>query len=173
MKTKKQEDLINSYLIQVTEQARPLYHDIYNCLAELGYHPQKERSNISFKHDLHNKQIAKMGIKKSKEFSPFFALRFSACSGYSQRFADIVSAAIIKYPSKDPACPNGNCDYCAGEPDTHIYTNTFPDGTRKSHCGAYALEIPDIAADDMDEIKKLIKEEHAYLLEHEARLKQG
>lgn len=41
----------------------------------------------------------KMGIKKNKELPPFFALRFSACSRYSQRFTDIVSAAIVKYPS--------------------------------------------------------------------------
>ena len=171
MKTKKQEDLINSYILAIGDEIRPLYHEIINCLSELGYNPQKDKSNISFKHDLHNKQIAKMGIKKNKEFSPFFALRFSACNGFSQRFADIVSAAIIKYPSKVPRCIIGNCNYCAGEPDTHVYTYTFPDGKRKSHCGAFALEIPDITIDDMDEIKKLIKEEHEYLLEHEAHIK--
>lgn len=171
MKTKKQEDLINSYLLVVGDEIRPLYHEIINCLSELGYNPQRDKSNISFKHDLHNKQIVKMGIKKNKELSPFVALRFSACNGYSQRFAEIVSAAIIKNPSKVPGCISSNCNFCAGEPDSHIYTYTFPDGKRKSHCGAYALEIPDITTDDMSEIKKLIKEEHEYLLEHEARVK--
>jgi len=39
---------------------------------------------------------------------------------------------------------------------------------RKSHCGAAALEIPNLTADDINEIKKLIREEHGYLIKHEA-----
>ena len=74
MKTKKQEELINSYLLEVGDEIRPLYHEIINCLSELGYNPQKDKSNISFKHDLHNKQIAKMGIKKNKIFSLCFKI---------------------------------------------------------------------------------------------------
>jgi len=58
-----------------------------------------------------------------------------------------------------------------GEPETHIYTYTFPNGESKSHCGAYVLEIPSITVKDMGEIKKLIKEEHEYLLKHEASIK--
>ncbi|MHB1462137.1 MAG: hypothetical protein ACYC1M_12705 [Armatimonadota bacterium] len=170
MKTKKQEELVTAYLSQFGDDISSIYHDIIMHLSELGYNPKKEKTSISFKHDLHNKQIAKMGtrVSKSKEISPMFALRFSACRGYSQRFTDIVSAAIIKYPSKAPGCVDGNCHYCAGEPTTHVYTCTFPDGETKSHCGAYALEIPDITTDDICEIKRLIKEEHEYLMKHEA-----
>ncbi len=169
MKTKKQEELVAAYLSQFDDNISTLYRDIIMQLSELGYNPKKEKSNISFKHDLHNKQIAKMGtrVSKSKEISPIFALRFSACRGYSHRFTDIVSAAIIKYPSKTPLCLDNGCHYCAGEPSTHVYTCTFPDGVSKSHCGAYALEIPDITADDICEIKRLIKEEHQYLMKHE------
>ena len=111
-----------------------------------------------------------MGIKKNKEASPFFALRFSGCHGYSQKFTDIVSAAIIKYPSRAPGCIINNCNYCGGKPDTHVYTSKLPDGEIKSHCGAYALEIQNIIADDIVEIKKLIREEHEYLLEHEVKI---
>lgn len=168
MKTKKQEELINSYLSAVGDEFKPLYGEIIGFLSELGYYPQKEKSNISFKHDLHNKQIAKLGIKKNKEQSSFFALRFSACSGYPEKFTKIVSDAVIKYPSRVPGCLEGKCVYCMGKPDTHVYSYTFPDGTRKSHCGAYALEIPDITADDIGELKKLIEEEHKYLLGYEA-----
>ncbi len=168
MKTKKQEELVNSFLSALGDEIRPLYHEIMIYLSELGYNPKKEKASISFKHDLHNKQMAKMGFKRNKEHNPFFALRFSACRGYSQRFADIASANIIKFPSKVPGCIVNDCNYCSGEPDTHIYTHTFPNGESKSHCGAYALEIPDITADDIGEIKKLIKEEHKYLLKNEA-----
>jgi len=171
MKTKKQEELINSFLSNLEDEIKPVYRDIVIFLSDFGYNPKKEGQRISFKHDQHNKQIAKMGMTRSKSPSPVFMLRFSACYGYSQRFADIVSANITKYPGKAPGCMENNCNYCAGKSDTHIYTYIFPDGESKSHCGAYALEIPDITADDMEEIRKLIKEEHEYLLKHEAQIK--
>lgn len=168
MKTKKQEELVNSFLSALGDEIRPLYHEIIMYLSELGYNPKKEKSSISFKHDLHNKQMAKMGFKGNKEHNPFFSLRFSACREYSQRFANIISANIIKNPSKIPRCIANNCNYCSGESDTHIYTYTFLNGERRAHCGAYALEIPDITAEDIGEIKKLIKDEHNYLLKYEA-----
>ena len=169
MKSKRQEEMIDSYLSLVGDDIRPLYRDIIGYLAELGYNPKKERDHLSFKHDLHNKQMAKMGMKKGKAAVAFFALRFSACKGYSQRFADIVSSNIIKNPSKVPGCAVNGCSFCAGESDTHVYSYTFPDGVRKSHCGAYALEIPDMTANDLTEIKKLIVQEHDYLIKHEAQ----
>ncbi len=170
MKTKRQEELVNSFVSMLGNESKPLYLDIIMCFTELGYYPQKENSNISFKHSLHNKQIGKFGMKKGKAPSPFFALRFSACHGYSQRFVDIVNASIARYPSRAALCINAGCTHCSGAADTHVYTCTSVDGKKKANCGAYALEIPDIAADDIDEIKKLIKEEHGYLMEHEADL---
>ena len=59
MKTKRQEDLINSFLSMVRDEIRPLYHEIINCLSELGYNLKKEKTNISFKHDLHNNMLQK------------------------------------------------------------------------------------------------------------------
>lgn len=167
MKTEKQKEMINSFLATLDDDLKPLYLGIALYLFGLGYYPQKERSHLSFKHDLHNKQMAKMGIKNNKEHSPFFALRFSACKDYSQRFIDIVGGAIDKYPSRVAGCMNNGCSFCGGIADTHVYTHTLPDGDRKSHCGAYALEIPNITADDINEIKRLINEEHEYLLKHE------
>lgn len=170
MKTKKQKKLINSFLLTLTEEDRSVYRDIVLYLSELGYNPKKERSHISFKHSLHNKQIAKIGIRKKKEDSPFFALRYSACNDYSEKFTEIVRANIEKYPSKIPGCIENTCDYCAGEPETHIYSYIYPDGEKKAHCGASALEIPNICAKDSIEIKQLIKEEHEYLLKYEANV---
>lgn len=168
MKTKRREELINDFLSALGDESRPYYQDIIMVLSELGYHPQKERSTILFKHDLHNKQMAKMGFKKNKAQTPTFALRFSACRSYSQRFADIVSAAVINNPARAARCTDNGCNFCRGEAASHVYTCTFPGGESKSHCGAYALEIPDITSDDIEEIKNLIKEQHIYLLKHEA-----
>lgn len=170
MKTKKQKELIDSFLLTLDNKDKSVYRGIALYLSELGYNPKKERSHISFKHSLHNKQIAKMGIRKKKEPSPFFALRFSACNGYSQKFAEVIRTNIEKYPSKTPGCIENTCDYCAGEPETHIYSYICPDGEKKNHCGATALEIPNICAEDSTEIKQLIKEEHEYLLKYEANV---
>lgn len=168
MKTKKQEELIDSFLSLLGEDVRPLYRELAAYLAELGYYPHKEKSSVSFKHDLHNKQMAKMGFGRGKAPAPFFALRFSACRGYSQRFVEIVNAAIDKYPSRAARCTDGGCDFCAGAPETHVYTGTSPDGEPKRLCGANALAIPHLSADDIEEIKRLIAEENDYLLKHQA-----
>lgn len=166
MKTKRQEELVDSYLLDLGDEIRPLYQDIIMYLSKLGYNPHKQRSNIIFKHSSHNKQMAKMGLKRDK--SPFFALRFSACRGYSQRFEDIVRAAMAKKSFREAQCINDCCSYCAGEAATHVYTYTSPDGATKYHCGAALLEIPDISQNDIQEIKRLIQEEHAYLMFHQA-----
>jgi len=144
--------------------------DIIAHLSEQGYSPKKQGSSITFKHDMHNKQMAKMGTNAGKKrgVTPFFSLRFSACRGYSQRFADIVSAYITKYPTRAAQCVNGGCGYCRGEAETHVYTHTFPDGEHRAHCGAYAVEIPGVTTDDIEEIKALIRDEHEYLMKHEA-----
>jgi hypothetical protein len=169
MKNKKQEELVNAYISRLNDDIKPLYGELTTYLSELGYNPKKEKSSISFKHDKHNKQIAKMGMNTSKKKGeqPFFALRFSACRGYSQRFEDIVAAYITKYSTRTARCISGGCDFCAGEPETHVYTYICPNGEKKTHCGAYGVEIPNIKAEDIQEIKKLLKEEHEYLYEHE------
>ncbi|MDF2588518.1 MAG: hypothetical protein K0S41_2359 [Anaerocolumna sp.] len=168
MKTKKQEDLVNEFLSRLNDESRPIYQNIIMYLSEIGYYPYKQRSYIVFKHDLHNKQMAKTGIRINKDKSAFFALRFSACNGYSDRFADLVKAAVAEENFNEAKCIYNNCDFCKGVATTHVYSYTFQNGKSESHCGAVALEIPNVTADDIGEIKKLIKEEHEYLLKHEA-----
>jgi hypothetical protein len=165
----KQEELLRTYLSEMTQDLRPVYRELAVFLSGLGYLPKKEKNNLSFKHALHNKQIAKMGFGRGQKASPFFALRFSACRGYSDRFADIVRANILKFPHKTPGCLSNTCHFCAGEPETHTYACTFSGGETKRHCGAYALNIPELSAKDLEELKKLIAEEHAYLILHEAQ----
>jgi hypothetical protein len=167
MKTKRQEELVHSFLSELDDVSRPIYQGIIARLSELGYHPQKQRSYIVFKHDRHNKQMAKIGIDP-KDKAPFFALRFSACRGYSQRFEDVVRVAVEKDNFREALCLKSGCDFCRGEAASHVYTYKFPDGESRSHCGAVALEIPDLTADDVAEIKKLLAEEHDYLIAHEA-----
>lgn len=161
-----QEELLESFLQNIACEDRPLYQDLAQYLSELGYHPRKQKLSITFKHGLHNKQIAKMGLRGGNAAAPFFALRFSACKSYTERFAVIVREAV-QNPNHRPMCRNG-CNLCSGELSSHVYQFVFPDGERKMHCGAYALMIPDITEADVAEIKKLLQEEHAYLMLHEA-----
>lgn len=154
--------MAQAFLATLEDDARPVYEEVIAYLAALGYHPQKEKTNLSFKHALHNKQMAKMGIRTGKAPAPFFALRFSACKGYSKRFEDIVSTLIEKYPARAARCPSGCCDYCKGEAEKHIYRHEG-----QASCGAYALEIPGITVNDLAEIKQLISQEHVYLMEYE------
>lgn len=163
--TKKQEELVKLFLSQLDEQNKSIYCELISCLVSLGYNPKKEKSNLSFKHSLHNKQMAKMSIRDTL---PVFALRFSACRGYSRRFEEIVKAFIMKYPARVSRCTSDGCGYCGGEAETHVYTALFLGGETRMHCGAYALEVPDLRSDDIEEIKKMIQQEHAYLLAHEA-----
>lgn len=164
MKTPKQRELVESFLLSLSDELRPVYRELAEYLSELGYNPKREKSNLSFKHEAHNKQIAKMKADKN---APHFALRFSACRGLTERFDGIVAAWMAKNPTRAALCPSGGCRYCSGKPETHVYSRGVG-GERKTHCGAYALDIPNLTAGDLDEIKKLIDEEHAYLMIHEA-----
>ena len=169
MKTKKQEELVNSFLSELSDELRPLYQEIAIYLSELGYCPRKQRSYIVFRHSLYTSEMAKMGMTWTKDHSPYFALRFSACKGYSQRFADIVRDYIQNNPERlFPHCEDGKCVFRVDGDRFPFYEYTYPDGGTGSFCGSKALVIPDITAEDIDEIKKLIKQEHEYLYENEA-----
>lgn len=95
MKTKKQQELIELYLSQLVGEEQTIYRELIVYLSELGYNPKKEGLRISFKHDLHSKQIAKIGMSRGKQPRPIFMLRFSACQDYSRRFKEQQSAKII------------------------------------------------------------------------------
>jgi hypothetical protein len=118
-------------------------------------------------HKQHSKKIAKMGLGGGKKPAPVFGLRFSACREYSEKFAAAAKKAIDRKPDCAP-CLTGECRYCAGEPETHVYSYVDPAGERKYVCGAWSLEVPDIAPGDVGEIKRLIREEHIYLMKHQA-----
>jgi hypothetical protein len=167
MMNKRQEDLINAWLADISRDKQAVYREVIKFLSETGYHPRREKPSISFKHDEHNKQMAKIGFRRFPD-KPFLALRFSACRDLPERFENIVGAYITKYPTRAAGCIEGGCGYCGGGSLSHVYTHTFGDGVTRFHCGAYAVEIPDISENDIPAIKKLITEEHAYLMQYEA-----
>lgn len=159
---------MNTFLSNNENDQTPLYLEIAVYLSEIGYNPKKQRTSIVFNHDSHNKQIAKFGITRTKDHLPYFALRFGSCQGYSEKFRNLVGEVIEKEASQVAKCVAGECDFCKGEPMTHVYVHESTKGETITRCGALPIAIPDISANDMDEIKKLIWEQHVYLMKHEA-----
>ena len=78
----------------------------------------------------------------------------------TDKFADVVRNRMMSSNNRVAKC--GQCGYCKG--DKHVYTYTFPDGESKAACGAFVLEIPDVAL--ADEIKRLIHERHEYFMKN-------
>jgi len=164
--TKKNAELWNAFLQSLDDQKRAVYEALAACMAEYGYEPKKNNSNMSFYHMRHNKQLAKMGVRTGKKnVGPFFALRFSACRILTKRFTDIIDANIARFPQKSARCVNGECGFCKGNPFSHVYLHSTD--ASATHCGAYVLEIPCITEEDVMEIRKLIQEEHSYLMKYE------
>jgi hypothetical protein len=158
MKTKKQEELVNSFLSELGDELKPLYQEIAEYLSGLGYCPRKQRTYIVFKHNLYTSEMAKMGFTWTKDHSPYFALKFSACKGYSQRFADIVKDYIQKNPGRlFPHCEDGKCVFRPDGDRFPFYEYSYSNGEVGSFCGSKALVIPNIIPEDIDEIKKVNK----------------
>lgn len=166
MRTKKQAELIEGFLSELEPELSAVYRELILHLSGMGYDPKKQRSAIVFNCSRHNKQIAKIGF--DHKGAPFFALRFSACRGYSERFAKIVEDTVSGRGHVEPRCVTDGEDFCKGTPEERLYIHEFPDGEKRYHCGAKALAIPGLSAGDVPEIKRLMEEEHRFLMKYEA-----
>ncbi|RKJ40984.1 hypothetical protein D7X94_06165 [Acutalibacter sp. 1XD8-33] len=166
MRTKKQAELIDGFLANLDPELGRVYRELILHLSGLGYDPKKQRSAIVFNCAQHNKQIAKIGF--DRKGNPFFALRFSACRGYSQRFSHIVREAVCGKNYMEPNCMAKGEDFCKGPIDQRLYTYGLPNGETRYHCGAKALAIPGLSREDVPEIKRLMEEEHRFLMKYEA-----
>jgi len=174
--TKKQQILINEFIGLLSEDDKSIYEKIIYYLFDLGYIPQKQSVKdfiISFKHKENGKVISKMGIRKQNSF---VSIRFFACKSVSEKYIDALHKDIGvcegQYTVKLPINPDaasmitnkcGYCgDICTGGGVGYYYT--FPDGKMVSRCGAYPIIIPDIKENDIDELKRVILEQHNYFL---------
>lgn len=164
MKAKKQQELIEDYLSGLTPELETVYRELIGHLSELGYEPKKQRSAIVFNCPQHKKQIAKIGF--DRKGAPFFALRFSACRGYSERFREIVRDAVSGKNYQEPRCMTEGEDFCKGPVKERLYSYEFSDGTRY-HCGAKALIIPELCEEDVQEMERMMEEEHRFLVKYE------
>ena len=170
MRTPKQIELIETFLSNLDPRDASVYRELILHLSSLGYDPKKQRSAIIFNCAQHNKQIAKIGYDKSGK--PFFALRFSACRGYSERFMKIVEDVVSGKGYQEARCITNGEDFCKGPPSERLYTYQMPDGEIRHHCGAKALAIPGLCEEDVPQVKRLMEEEHRFLMEYEAKTEE-
>ncbi len=170
MRTEKQRALIEEYLGRLPPELSEVYRELIQHLSELGYDPKKQRAAIVFNCARHNKQLVKIGFDRKGE--PFFALRFSACRGYSERFEEIVRGAVCGENYKEPNCRAKGEDFCKGPIEQRLYTYELPNGEKRYHCGAKALVIPGLSKADVPEIEALMEQEDRFLMEYEAKTEE-
>jgi hypothetical protein len=168
--TAKQTALLNQLTNSIPESDADIYREIASYLAELGYAPQKQKTQnftLSFKHNENNKVIAKMGANKK---GGFIRLKFFACKIIPPKYIAALRSEIdshneqycspIRSQTEKNRC--GFCDSCTGGQIAYYYK--YQDGREILRCGAYPIEIPDVDSSDIDEMKNLILEQHAYFL---------
>lgn len=161
---KRWEEFIFEFYELISSKEKMVYQPIIEALVELGYTPMKKRTKgfiLSFNNLAHNRVLARFGVREG-DGKAFFGLRFSSCSNYPDKFADVIRDRIRSSNNRLAKCEE--CGYCKG--DKFVYTYTFPNGERKAACGAFVLEIPDVTLSDVDDIKKLICEQHEYFMKN-------
>ncbi len=156
---------IDGFYTRISDEEKAVYQPIIGLLLELGYMPIKKQTKgyiLSFSNLAHNRVLARFGVREGSA-KAFFGLRFSACTDYSDKFARVVRDRLRSGNSRPAKC--GECGFCKGE--KFVYTYRFPDGETKAACGAFVLEIiPNVTTADLDEIKRLIAEQHAYFMKY-------
>lgn len=170
--TQKQQAVINEFINILPEADKNIYGNIIDYFIALDYIPQKNRSYISFKHKTNGKVIAK--IKKAE-----IRLKFFACKDVPEKYINALRKEIDdsdgQYtmpvpPPDDLPVPAGAimkkctlaCNTCTGGKMRYYYK--FPDGKEIFRCGAYPVIIPAIEQCDIEDLKRLIFEQHNYFL---------
>ena len=157
---KKWQKDVEAFMSMISDDKKAIYGQIIDVLLMYEYRPIKNRCKgfvMSFKKMSHRRVIATVGVRQNST-EPFFGLRFSACTKYSDKFSDVVRDRLLSNNSRLAKC--SSCGYCTGS--MFVYSYTFSDGETKSACGAFILEIPNITVDDIVEIERLVKEQHEY-----------
>ena len=166
-----QNTLISQFLSTLQEGRKELFGDIITYLTTLGYTPQKQAVKtltLSFKRG--RQVIAKMRPCDGGEFR----VKFFACENPPLKYVDALRRDIEAQNEQywgaiDPDRPEhikNKCDGCgtACTGGNIGYYWKFGDGREIFRCGAYPILIPDITADDLADIKRLLTEQDKYFI---------
>ena len=170
--TKRQQETIDEFMGGIPAGEREVYNETIHYLVGLGYVPQKNRSFLSFRHKANGKIIAKIKYGEIR-------IKFFACKNIPDKYIDALRSEMdenngqysMPVPSPDPSpVPEGgimkkctlSCSVCTG--GKMRYYHRFPDGEELFRCGAYPVLIPNIKESDLEELKRLLFEQHTYFL---------
>jgi hypothetical protein len=185
--TDKQKCLIKALIDRLPENEKQLYREIINYLTDLGYIPQRKKNtdiNLIFKHKQNGKIIMKMGVEARKGF---IKVKFFACKDLPDKYIAALRdeaelneeraarnknsnpSLPVPPPDNEPMPPNTImkkctllCSLCTG--GGMRYYHKYPDNKEIFRCGAYPVLIPDITEKDLNDLKRLISEQHNYFL---------
>ena len=91
MPNENQKQLVSNLLSLMGNDDKTIYKQIIDVLFELGYVPQRQKSNdliLDFKNNKLNEKIAKIGVRGTDKPKPSLSLKFYASSDYSQKFKE-------------------------------------------------------------------------------------
>ncbi len=159
---KTHELMISELMSQLNEDEKDTCRRIVDSLTELGYIPQRQKVQcfvLSFKNREVNQTIAKIGVRSGVNKGVFYSIKFYACKNPPEKFQNAVRDAILK-SNKQYVC--SDCGVCGAEKQERGYHYTYPNGEEFIRCGAYVVEIPDLASEDIDDFNNLLREQHTY-----------
>jgi len=171
--TAKQTQLIETLYKALPANELPYFAELVEALSELGYKPHKQSVadfDLLFKHIDTKKPIAKVGLHRG---NGRFRMKYSSCKDVPVRFI----AALHKDDASRRALKSGKpphnemknfCGLCDGDVCSSGgwgYLLKSDDGKDILRCGAYPADIPIIDEHDVADVKRLMLEQHEYLME--------
>lgn len=168
--TEKQKIIVDQLIQALPETDREAYRNIVEYAVSLGYTPKKlhaDSTYVSFFKNKVGRTIMKVSAHHNEclkvDDVPGLYLNFYANEKYSDIFQQGVKKVIEHFGGKYTGCYG--CGKCDG---TYGYTYTYPDADRREifKCGFELVELPPIDASHVDEIKRLLKIQDEFFVEH-------
>ena len=168
METKKQIELIDYLLSQVSKNDKLFCKPVIEHLLNLGYSPEKQIKTKFFvvKFAKNNRLIAKFEVPKEKDgiTQLLFCLRFSACENYTKIFQDAAGNRCTAWIKRNEYWLDHNiencCGNCKGEPRFYRFNDNA--GNKIRRCGGQTTPVAGITSDDVPETIRLIDEQDLY-----------
>ena len=168
----KQKQLIETLYKALSPNELPFFTELVEALIELGYKPYKRATvdfALDFKHKETKKPLAQTSVIKGVGR---FRMKYSSCKNVPERFIvalhkDDASSRTLKRgrtPHNEVKNFCGRCgDVCTS--GGWAYVLKTDDDKELLRCGAYPPEIPIVGEQDVMDIKRLMLEQHKYLME--------
>ena len=154
---KNQINLLTSFLDSINKKHYEIYMELTQYAVSLGYTPKRNKTqdfSIDFRKNKFKTSIMKMDMHAEQNI-PGLRLKFYASENYSQVFRDSIKKVIEEFDGRYTGCYG--CGRCKGKLEG--YTYVYPDGKKIFRCGRELIPILDFTAQNIEEIKELIKKQ--------------